>query len=344
MVAQRGKSREPEPFEVVVNDTQPSTIYNNLNDRLHELADDLMQEDANSPFDISELRIDECIEKFHPSVWEMAVMLTRTKKERKSSKFNPDPAHLTLTRKIRCFYILCLIMFTMNSRCSMPMHTLLTDIVESHGGSSELILILNRLGAISSADTHARYVNFVVQNTQDILHAFSLKVPFLASIDNLNWKQGWSQVYCGDQHHSTHCTTIQLAQQNSSHPKRKVPPFKFPPTTKKQRRTRTLSEDGVEVEDEPLLITEPPSSTEEEPTTSFDNLSLNYFHPSSDEVNELDKFNLFTFTHIKERVKITSPSHVHTPGMQSYLKASDIMHVHEQLPSTTMAGFHKVEI
>ena len=76
------------------------------------------------------------------------------------------------------------------------------------------------------------------------------------------------------------------------------------------------------------------SLTEEEPTTSFDNLSLNYFHPSSDEVNELDKFNLFTFTYIKERVKITSPSHVHTPGMQSFLKVSDIMHVHEQLPST----------
>ena len=34
----------------------------------------------------------------------------------------------------------------------MPLHSLITDIVDSHGGSTELIKILNRLGICSFVD------------------------------------------------------------------------------------------------------------------------------------------------------------------------------------------------
>ena len=44
----------------------------------------------------------------------------------------------------------------------MPLHTLLTDIVETCGGSSKLVHILNRLGAVLSTDTHDRYVQYTV--------------------------------------------------------------------------------------------------------------------------------------------------------------------------------------
>ena len=43
-----------------------------------------------------------------------------------------------------------------------PLHILLTDLTDSHGGSYELIQILNRLGAVASVDTHRRYVQFQV--------------------------------------------------------------------------------------------------------------------------------------------------------------------------------------
>ena len=41
--------------------------------------------------------------------------------------------------------------------------TLLTDLVDAQGGSSELVRTLNRLGAIASADTHQRYAQFLVE-------------------------------------------------------------------------------------------------------------------------------------------------------------------------------------
>ena len=40
-------------------------------------------------------------------------------------------------RKLQCLYALCVIFFNTNHTCSVPMHLLLTDLVEAQGGSSE---------------------------------------------------------------------------------------------------------------------------------------------------------------------------------------------------------------
>ena len=40
------------------------------------------------------------------------------------------------TLKVRRFYSLCVLLFCPSSRCCMPMHLLLTDVVKQYGGSS----------------------------------------------------------------------------------------------------------------------------------------------------------------------------------------------------------------
>ena len=42
--------------------------------------------------------------------------------------------------------------------CSIPLHTPLTDNTEHSGGSSELITILIRLGAVASSETLDRHI------------------------------------------------------------------------------------------------------------------------------------------------------------------------------------------
>ena len=74
---------------------------------------------------------------------------------------HPEPASHS-HRRVRCFFVLCVLHFCTDHRCSMPLHTLLTAIVETCGGSSKLVHILNRLGAVSSSDTHDRYVQYTV--------------------------------------------------------------------------------------------------------------------------------------------------------------------------------------
>ena len=148
------------PPKIVQTDTTTeNSIYNTLTDIIHKHITTILQEDSKSPFDISTLNIDEWIEKYDPKLWKMIVMLTRNQQERKKSEIVECIPPL---RKLRCFYILCIILYTVDNRCSMPIHTLLTDIVENHGGNSELIMILNHLGAIASTDTHRRFVNFLM--------------------------------------------------------------------------------------------------------------------------------------------------------------------------------------
>ena len=58
---------------------------------------------------------------------------------------------------------LCMCFAIHHSQCSFPLHTFLTDAIETCGGSSRLIKLLNRLGICTSADTHARYVQYRVE-------------------------------------------------------------------------------------------------------------------------------------------------------------------------------------
>ena len=61
-------------------------------------------------------------------------------------------------------------MFCANSECNFPLHTLLADAIECFGGSTELIRIFNRLGVVTSKDTHARYVEHVVTQYEEGVH------------------------------------------------------------------------------------------------------------------------------------------------------------------------------
>ena len=87
-------------------------------------------------------------------------MLTRSVSEARKQISIDSISH---QRKLQCLYTLRVIFFNTNCTCSVPMHLLLTDLVEAHGGSSELIRLLNSVGAIASADTHQCYLQFQIE-------------------------------------------------------------------------------------------------------------------------------------------------------------------------------------
>ena len=109
--------------------------------------------------DYDELNVDEQITKVDPYLWNALCSITRSKSEICGrSKVDDPTSQVHHLKRIRCFFLLCVIMFITDDRCSVPMHTLLTDMVESQGGSSVLVRTLNRLGVCSSADTLARFI------------------------------------------------------------------------------------------------------------------------------------------------------------------------------------------
>ncbi len=103
---------------------------------------------------------------------------------------SPSAKH---TKRIRRFYILCLMIFVTNPACVTPIHTILhvAEVVEVCGGSRTLIKILNRLGVLCSTDTHDRFVTQVAekQRQKTVWDDIPSNVFTIASADNFDMLQ-----------------------------------------------------------------------------------------------------------------------------------------------------------
>ena len=148
-------------------------------------------------------------------------------------------------------------MFTIDSRCTTPFHTQITDLVDCCGGSSELIRILNRLGVCSSYDTLLRHIQACTTELSGlgILQGLNPSVLTIFSMDNIiDFLKSHAQVYCNKQELSWHGTTIQAIQPlphieddqtiNRRRPRESLSPQHSPLQKRHRVRERTGTELG----------------------------------------------------------------------------------------------------
>ena len=186
-------------------------LYAKLNERVHSQVNKWIEIDAIMPYDISRFNPNDVIATIDPALWKMVVKITGTVTE---SRRKTPPKKIRHQRKLNCLYALCVMFIAHNRSCSVPMHLLLADLVESHGGSNELITMLNRFGAVACVDTHRRYVQYQIKQkvSSGFLSDLNMDRFTIASVDNINFLQSHSFVYCGDQSRSWHGTTMQVVQ------------------------------------------------------------------------------------------------------------------------------------
>ena len=147
-----------------------------------------------------------------PDLWKHVVMLTQSVNEQKGRKAALESSKCI--KRVRRAYLLSAALFITNSTCSAPFHVLLSDSVETCGGSTELITVLNKVGAVSSVDTFKRVVNFVSheRRIQGVRSLLVDKAFTVTSTDNIDFLKSHAAVYSGSQHRSWYANSIQLFQ------------------------------------------------------------------------------------------------------------------------------------
>ena len=114
---------------------------------------------------------------------------------------------------VRTVYALCVLLFTTNPQCCVPVHLPLTDLILCHGGTTELVTVLNRFGAVASADTHSRFLQNLSADRKVLLDRNLSPNAFrIVSVDNIDLMQSHAQVYATDSHRSYHGTSIQCVE------------------------------------------------------------------------------------------------------------------------------------
>ena len=93
------------------------------------------------------------------SIWSSICNVTQSLSESKGhSKVSNTASNAYNVKKLCRFTCTCMLMSCIDDRCYLPIHSLITDMVDSCGGSTQLIQALNRLGICSSLDTLSRVI------------------------------------------------------------------------------------------------------------------------------------------------------------------------------------------
>lgn len=175
-----------------VQPTETNTInyksfLDDLNQRILATAKQLLENDSTKQLDYSKLNIDEAIQNIDPILWEAIMNLTRSISEnRGTSKLNDIHSDVYSLKRIRCFFILSTLLFCADNRCSMLLHTLLTDVIQSQGASHLLIKILNRFGICSSVDVLQRYMTYKVSQPKADSLSENTTIE-VVSVDNIDF-------------------------------------------------------------------------------------------------------------------------------------------------------------
>ncbi len=195
-------------------DTVVNRCFDHLSQVVNRQIYTFLAKAAGTPFEYDDIDLEEVINHVDPQLWKAVCLFTRSTSElRGTSKVNEPSSPAYRKKRVRRLFLLCMILFCADDRCSMPMHTLLTDTIDSQGGSASLIKILNRLGVCAYADTLSRFIQFKASTFQKNKVRDLLPDTFtVVSADNIDFLHSYAKVFGGQQTGSWHGTTVQAIQ------------------------------------------------------------------------------------------------------------------------------------
>ena len=205
MIAKASKPPELPPNASPSIEQQVKTVASHLNAKLHKQSQEIVKSFM-PPENYLQMNLTELIKEIDPVLLDFLQQVTSCKTKRRKSTDE--------IKSIRHLYAFCVLLFNTNNACSAPLHVVLTDFILCHGGSLELVRIMNRIGAVASVDTCNRLATQVVQTR--IQETFTKElVPGMltvVSIDNIDILQPHAVVSSLDATRSWHGTSVQCMQ------------------------------------------------------------------------------------------------------------------------------------
>ena len=205
-------SQTPVQKQELPIEEQAQNVAIHLNRKLHERARVLNADFNKRPENIASTSLATVIASTDPLI--LKFLTTMTQSARQSRRYLFESTVQVSTRNIRLLYALSVLQFCTNSTCSAPLHILVTESVICHGGTQELVRILNRLGAAASIDTVNRLATHDVQTrlSEGIKPNLEPNKLAIVSVDNIDILQPYGFVSCQDATRSWHGTSVQCVQ------------------------------------------------------------------------------------------------------------------------------------
>ena len=177
------------------NKTDHVAVCTDLNKRLRAQA-------AKAKLSTNLLDTEKQIQLTDPVLWDVVCILTQTNRDKANTESSP--------KNIRRLFILHQLMYCLDNTCSMPFHMVIADLLDCHGGSSELIKVFNRLGICVSIDTLQRHIQGTIQHltSHGLLQGMNYNFLTVFTVDNVDFMHSYAQVFNGNQQLSWHGTTL----------------------------------------------------------------------------------------------------------------------------------------
>ena len=195
---------------------QKKTVAVYLNEKLHQLAKVERDSFNRTPENIGSFDFSAASHDTNRELLDFLSIMTQSVRQRRKL-FETSPIEMDQnrhTRNVRLFYALSVLVFCTSATCNTPLHVLVTEAVLCHGGTQELVRILNRLGAAVCLDTVNRLATHVVEKRiskgvlSDLVPECFVAVP----IDNIDILQPYGFVSSLDATRSWHGTSVQCTQ------------------------------------------------------------------------------------------------------------------------------------
>ena len=154
-----------------------------MHSQIKSQAQEFKHKEHNVLTSLSEMKLDAVVDSVDSELWgNIWLMVYGQSKSERSQASNHR------AKRIRCLFVLSCMMHASTPACTYPFQLVLSDFVDAHSKSSELMRVLARVGATAGVDSYKRYQKTIIDKKSEL--GMNSEIPHakfsIATVDNIH--------------------------------------------------------------------------------------------------------------------------------------------------------------